>query len=106
MDDNLPGCGFTRSETLGTLIIKKHHIGQLERTILSRAHTIARLLSFSGTTVDVPTSGALSGKSSPNEEPSVLPQTDTPVAADNLVARQQGQQRGFLPSQGVHAMGC
>ena len=43
-----------------------------------------------GTTVGVPTPGALSGISSPKEEPSALPQPDTQGAADILVTPEQG----------------
>lgn len=57
------------------------------------------LLPPSGTTVDVPTSGALSGISSPKEEHSVLPQTDKPVAADIPVLPQQGQLEIILQAQ-------
>ncbi|MCF8239620.1 MAG: site-specific integrase [Saprospiraceae bacterium] len=61
--------------------------------------SIKKPLPSSGTTVDVPTSGALSGISSPKEEPSVLPQTDKPVAADIPVAPQQGPLEIILQAQ-------
>lgn len=105
MNEGPTVCGFTRSETLGTLIMQRHFIAQQERTIPSRARTIARLLTVSGTTVDVPTSGVLSSISSFMEEPSVLPQTDKSVAADIPVALQQGQQGGFLHLRCVLHMG-
>ncbi len=56
-------------------------------------------LPLSGTTVDVPTSGALSGISSEKEEPSVLPQKDNSVAADIPVVPQQGQLEIILQAQ-------
>jgi len=43
-----------------------------------------------GTTVGVPTPGALSGISSQKEEPSALPQLDNQAAADILVTPEQG----------------
>ena len=43
-----------------------------------------------GTTVGVPTPGALSGISSQKEEPSALPQPDNQAAADILVTQKHG----------------
>jgi integrase/recombinase XerD len=54
--------------------------------------------STSGTTVGVPTLGALSGISSP-EEPSVLPQADTPAAADIPGDHRQGHTEIILQGQ-------
>ena len=49
------------------------------------------LQKLSGTTVVVPTPGVQSGISPDEGEHSVLPQTDNQVAADILVAMQQGK---------------
>lgn len=57
------------------------------------------LLPTSGTTVVVPTSGALSGISSQEEEPLVLPQKDNEVAADIPVVLQQSLLEIILQAQ-------
>lgn len=62
-------------------------------------HSEKTELHSSGTTVDVPTSGALSGISSIEEEHSVLPQSDKTVAADIPVAPQQGPLEIVLQAQ-------
>ncbi|MEZ5032574.1 MAG: hypothetical protein R2787_14380 [Saprospiraceae bacterium] len=62
-------------------------------------HSEKTELHSSGTTVDVPTSGALSGISSTEEEHSVWPHKDKPVAADIPVALSQGQVEIILQAQ-------
>lgn len=60
------------------------------------------LQKLSGTTVVVPTPGVLSGISPDEGEHSVLPQTDNQLAADILVARQQGQAGNRVCKRYVH----
>lgn len=80
------------------LLLETAKISEERDDLIQDASPTTTALS-SGTTVGVPTSGALSGIASPGEALSVLPQTDTQEAADIPVIKQgtpeivlQGQQ--------------